>query len=90
MIVSTIDEGQIEQLRRTLAGRVLGPNDAGYEGARAVHNGLIDMRPAVIARCLSPADVIAALRFGRERAWRSPSAAAGTASPDCRPRTAES
>jgi FAD/FMN-containing dehydrogenase len=46
-------------------GDVLGPADAGYEEARKIWNGMIDRRPALIARCLSAADVAAAIRFGR-------------------------
>ena len=43
---------------------MLGPADAGYEAARKVHNGMIDKRPAVIARCTGVADVMTALAFG--------------------------
>jgi FAD/FMN-containing dehydrogenase len=54
-------------LRAQIAGTVLSPSDAGYEEARRVHNGLIDRRPALVARCHGTADVQAAVRFGRER-----------------------
>ncbi|MDX6216205.1 MAG: hypothetical protein QOG99_1789 [Frankiales bacterium] len=47
------------------AGTTLQPGDVGYDDARAVFNGLIDRRPALIARCTSAADVAAAVRFGR-------------------------
>ena len=43
------------------------PDDAGYEEARRVHNGLIDKRPALIARCRGTADVVAAVDLARER-----------------------
>lgn len=49
-------------------GRQIGPDDAGYDEARAVWNGAIDRHPRLIALCLSHSDVVAALRFGRERA----------------------
>lgn len=49
------------------AGRLLQPGDHGYEEARAVWNGAIDRRPAWIARCGTVGDVVAALRFARER-----------------------
>jgi FAD/FMN-containing dehydrogenase len=48
-------------------GEVLEPSDEGYETARAIWNGDIQRRPAVIARCTGAADVIAAVRLARER-----------------------
>ncbi|MEZ5316193.1 MAG: FAD-binding oxidoreductase [Vicinamibacterales bacterium] len=59
---------QVDALAKAITGPVLTPADAGYETARHVHNGLIDRRPAVIARCLGAADVAAAIRFAREHA----------------------
>ena len=56
-----------DALRAQMAGPVLSPSDAAYEDARRVHNGLIDRRPALVARCHGTADVQAAVRFGRER-----------------------
>jgi FAD/FMN-containing dehydrogenase len=53
-------------LRAQMAGPVLSPSDTAYEDARHVHNGLIDRRPALVARCHGTADVQAAVRFGRE------------------------
>ncbi len=57
-------EGLID-LRRSLAGDVLATSDGEYEEARLCFNLLIDRRPAAIARCLSAADVAAALAFAR-------------------------
>ena len=48
-------------------GTVLDPDTEGYETARQIWNGDIQRRPAAIARCTGTADVVAALRFGRER-----------------------
>lgn len=50
-------------LRSTLSGVVLAPNDDGYDQARSAWNGDVDHRPAVIARCTSSQDVAAALAF---------------------------
>ncbi|MGH7365639.1 MAG: FAD-binding oxidoreductase [Candidatus Rokuibacteriota bacterium] len=56
-----------DALRAQIAGSVLSPSDPAYEEARRVHNGLIDRRPALVARCHGTADVQAAVRFARER-----------------------
>jgi FAD/FMN-containing dehydrogenase len=50
----------------TFSGELLHPGDEGYENARRVHNGLVDKRPALIARCHGVADVLAAVACGRE------------------------
>ena len=55
----------LTELRRSLAGAVLGPADPGYDAARRGFNALIDRRPAAIARCLGAGDVAAALDFAR-------------------------
>jgi FAD/FMN-containing dehydrogenase len=47
------------------SGELLRPDDPGYEEARSIHNGLIDKRPALIARCRGAADIAAALSFAR-------------------------
>jgi FAD/FMN-containing dehydrogenase len=44
---------------------VLGPQDAGYEAARAGRNGLIDRKPALIVRCRTMNDGVVALAFAR-------------------------
>jgi FAD/FMN-containing dehydrogenase len=52
-------------LGRQISGYVLAPGDAEYDAARAVHNGLIDRKPALIVRCRTTNDVVAALAFAR-------------------------
>jgi FAD/FMN-containing dehydrogenase len=54
-----------DELRRSLAGSVVGPEDAEYDAARRCFNALVDRRPAVIARCSGPNDVATALDFAR-------------------------
>jgi FAD/FMN-containing dehydrogenase len=56
----------LELLRKSVHGPVIGPDDEGYDEARAIWNGAIDRHPACIARCTGVADVVAAIRFARE------------------------
>jgi FAD/FMN-containing dehydrogenase len=58
-------DGELQQLRESLTGDVLGPSDREYERARLCFNLLIDRRPAVIARCVDADDVATALAFGQ-------------------------
>ena len=55
----------VEALAASLRGPLLRPGEDGYDQARVVWNGMIDRRPALIARCAGVADVIAAVRFAR-------------------------
>jgi FAD/FMN-containing dehydrogenase len=63
---TTVPNGaEVARLRRGFQGQVLLPDQDGYHTARQVWNAMVDRRPAVIARCANPADVAAAVRFGR-------------------------
>src|SRR5262245_11401509 len=53
------------QLAPSFTGQFLQPADSGYDDARRVHNGLIDKRPALIARCRGLADVSDAVKVAR-------------------------
>jgi FAD/FMN-containing dehydrogenase len=55
----------VQHLRHSIAGEVLGASNADYDRARAVWNGMIDRRPALIVRCRGARDVRAALAFAR-------------------------
>jgi len=56
----------IPDLRDAITGRVITPEDAGYDEARAIVYGGIDPRPAVIVRVADAADVAATIRVARE------------------------
>jgi hypothetical protein len=49
--------------RAGFGGNVFVPGDQTYDDARAVWNGMIDRRPAVIVRCRGADDVIAGVAF---------------------------
>src|SRR5262245_30575441 len=55
----------VSELRATFTGSLLQRTDTGYEEARKVHNGLIDKRPALIARCRGVADAVEAVNLAR-------------------------
>ncbi len=71
--VQTLDGGttaistdHLEALHGQLRGALCVPGEAGYEEARTLWNAMIDRKPALVARCLGVADVIASVRFARE------------------------
>jgi hypothetical protein len=56
----------IGKLASELRGNLISTDHPDYDGVRKVWNGLIDKRPALIARCTGAPDVIACVRFARE------------------------
>jgi FAD/FMN-containing dehydrogenase len=57
------NEAILESFETSLRGDLLRPDSAGYEEARGLWNGMIDRKPALIARCRGVADVIDAVNF---------------------------
>jgi FAD/FMN-containing dehydrogenase len=55
----------LDLLRDTLAGELILPGDRTYDEARSVFNGMVDKRPAVVARCATTEDVVASVEFAR-------------------------
>lgn len=49
------------------SGSLFHPDHENYDEARRVFNGMIDRRPAVIARCVNTDDVVGAVNLARER-----------------------
>jgi FAD/FMN-containing dehydrogenase len=60
-----VDGSGVESFRHRLSGVLVCPGDQNYEAARAVWNGMIDRRPALIAYCAKRQDVIEAVDFAR-------------------------
>ena len=64
----SVQNGALGALRETFAGEIVLPGDQEYDSARAVWNGMIDRRPAIVL----PADEsrqtsVTALGFAREQ-----------------------
>src|ERR1700751_867646 len=60
-------EEAIATFRAGLRGELIEPGDPNYDTARKVYNAMIDRRPRLIARCADVADVMSAIKFGREQ-----------------------
>src|SRR5215207_1491184 len=60
-----LDPLALQELQRTFHGELVSPESAQYDQHRRIWNAAIDRRPALIARCAGPDDVVAALRLAR-------------------------
>ncbi len=61
-----IERPDFQRLARDVGGEIILREDAEYEAARRVWNGMIDKRPLAIVRCIDPDDVLAAIAFAVE------------------------
>ena len=61
-----LKDAALQCLKRGLHGRLIVPQDADYDTARRVYNGMIDRYPRLIVRCAHLADVFTAVRFARD------------------------
>ncbi|TFG86171.1 MAG: FAD-binding oxidoreductase [Chromatiales bacterium] len=62
---TVLSRAAVREFRASLRGPLLLPGEDGYDRARQVWNGMIDRRPALIARCSGPADVVSSVEFAR-------------------------
>src|SRR5258707_692165 len=62
-VTSAISDTAFRSLEQSLTGSLIRPSDAAYDSARAVWNGMIDRKPAVIVRCAETSDVARAIGF---------------------------
>src|SRR5687767_11070515 len=63
----TLSAPAVEELAAAFRGALLQPGDDQFDEARLVWNGIHDRHPALIARCTTADDVVAAVNFARER-----------------------
>ncbi len=61
-----LDENAVAALRAGLRGQIIGPENASYNQARKVYNGMIDKHPRLIVRCADVFDVISTVNFARD------------------------
>src|SRR5215472_7946199 len=73
LLIATMDgagkilkDSAVQVFRDALRGAVLTADDAGYDDARKIWNGMIDRRPALIACCRGAADVVRSVNFVRD------------------------
>lgn len=62
---TVLKETVVEELRGSLRGELLCPNDAEYNEARSIWNAMFDKRPALIVSCAGVSDIISAVNFAR-------------------------
>jgi FAD/FMN-containing dehydrogenase len=65
--MTTAPNTNLDYLQNRLSGEVLLPGDLAYDEARAIWNGMIDRRPAVILRCRTETDVVHSIAFAQEK-----------------------
>ncbi len=63
---TTLSASAVDAFKATLLGNVLVEQDKGYDAARALWNGMIDRKPAMIAQCTGTADVVHCVNFARK------------------------
>ena len=76
---TTLDSHLVDHLEGRVTGPVIAPDHADYDAARAVHNGLIDRKPALIVRAHTTLSRLS--RLPATVGSRCPSEAADTTSP---------
>ncbi|WP_028801474.1 FAD-binding oxidoreductase [Streptomyces sp. 142MFCol3.1] len=64
--MSTTPAQAARQELKGFQGKLIGPDDPGYDEARAVYNAMIDRRPALVASCATPEDAALVIGFARD------------------------
>jgi len=60
-------EAILTEFKSHFGGDILLPGDPGYDDTRQIWNGMIDRKPALIARCKSAGDIGQSVQFGRDQ-----------------------
>jgi FAD/FMN-containing dehydrogenase len=68
--MQTLPDSALDELRFRLAGGVHLPGEEAYEEACSLFNTMVEKRPRLVAGCIAPDDVVAALAFAREHDLR--------------------
>lgn len=64
---TSVDQTRLAELERSLDGRILFPDDPGWEDATETWNGMVAQTPALVVQPASTSDVTAAVDFAREK-----------------------
>jgi len=67
MLEGIMQPQALAEFKTQFRGSLIEPGDARYDEERKVYNGMISRKPCLIAKCTDVADVITAVRFGREQ-----------------------
>ena len=68
--VNSVPAPALRSFAERFRGRLIGPEDEGYDEARSIWNGAIDRWPGLLARCSDADDVVGAVRFARDHDLR--------------------
>ncbi|HWP42327.1 MAG TPA: FAD-dependent oxidoreductase, partial [Blastocatellia bacterium] len=61
-----VGDEALQSFRSRLRGRLIRPDDEGYDAARSIWNGMVNKYPALIVRSAGVSDVIESVNFARE------------------------
>ena len=61
-----LQKANIDEFKAHFRGNMILPGDADYDEVRQIWNAMIDRRPALIARCALPDDIVQAVNFARK------------------------
>ncbi|MEP6765139.1 MAG: FAD-linked oxidase, partial [Gemmatimonadaceae bacterium] len=64
--MSSIAKSSVDAFKQSFSGRALTPEHTDYDQSRALWNGAIDRKPAIIAHCTTAPEVADAIRFANE------------------------